>query len=191
MKRLLLLVLLLSSVVCADESVLMRKLRPAVNNGQDRSLKDILAQHGGRLKPGISIITVDGVLDEETPAAVTMAKLKRRATEFKIASDKNLLPSLLSVRTDNYIVGYEVVPLLDYITAIYGQQESPLVAFIADVLREKEEVAALTTESLKLLGDKECRTGASEVMRQVGEYTKVLVIVEKTLARLWREISKR
>lgn len=191
MKKVFLLVvsMLLGGALFASEpSFLHLKLRTPDRNSQERSLKDILDQHGGQIEPGMSIITIDGVLKGDTPVAEAVAKLQRRAAEFKVAKDERLLrllPMLVGSPRDE-----RVNALLSYIQAAYGQQRSPLTEFIADILNEKKEVEALQTEALRLMNARDCRAAVSEVMRSVGECISVLAAVEQALVLLWEKIME-
>lgn len=153
---------------------------------QGRSLKDILAQHGGQLKPGKTILTVDGILEDETPAAGKLAKLQHRAASFKIASDQLL--SEMVVTKAEAVDEVTALALLDYIQLTYGKERSPLFSFVAQVVHEKKEVVEINTEALRLMSEKNCRSGASEVMQQVTHYNNILLVVETALELLWKEI---
>ncbi len=190
MKKILLLIvslLLSNSLLAHENSLLQARLHSVDRSLEGRSLKDILAQYGGQLKPGVSVITIDGVLEGDTPIAEAVVKLQRRVTEFKIVRDDRLL-RLLPVFVSGIQID-SIDALIGYIRVAYEQERSPLVAFIADVIHEKQEAASLTTEALRLLSDCDCRAGVSEVMQRVGEYSQTLLVIEKTLEHLWQEIK--
>lgn len=154
---------------------------------QGRSLKDILAQHGGQLKPGKTILTVDGILEDETPAAAKVAKLQHRVAAFKVANDPRVSEVLVSLA--QAAGELKAVALLDYIEEAYGKERSPLFSFVAQVVHEKNEVLEINTEALRLMSEKNCRAGASEVMQQLSGYNTILIAVESALEALWKEIT--
>lgn len=166
-----------------------RNFFPEDKISQGRSLKDILAQHGGTLKPGKSVLTIDGILEEESSAAEQLAKLQRRLTEFKLATDFRVA-ALLAATSDNTLSSQELsILFVNCINGIYKESRSPLLDFFTDFLRERAAVVSLNTEALRLLSEKNLRAAVSANVNKISELNIVLLRLETFIIPLWQHIE--
>ena len=170
----------------AEESVNhnFRKFEiPANKITTGRSLQEIFAQHGTTSRSGDFIVTADGILENDTPPAKALAALQHRATLLKLAKEANLFKEV-----DNKNKSDNARLLVQYIQHAYGNERSPLFSFVADLVREHNEITLINTEALRLISETPCKKGAQELLQNMCQYKGVLLFFDSLLEKLWEEI---
>lgn len=148
-----------------------------------RSLQEILAQHGDTSRSGNFIVTTDGILENDTPAAKKLAALQHRAANLKLAKDIGVFKEIDSKnKSDSCRL------LVQYIQRTYGHERSPLFAFVADLVREHNEITLINTEALRLISEAACKKGAQELLQSMCQHKGVLLFFDSILEKLWEEI---
>lgn len=151
---------------------------------QGRSLKDILEQHGKPLEGGTFVLTCDGVLTDEAPVSQQLVKLQHRLMKFVISRDKRVVQELLGLlEQKNIKSGYA---LIDYIQSDFGKEREPLFAFLAAMVHEQNEINLIRTQALGLLSDSTCRAAVSDMLRQLEEYQRILLVLQGAFNNFWQ-----
>jgi hypothetical protein len=153
---------------------------------QGRSLDEILKQHGKPLEPGTIIITADGILNDETPNSVVLAKLQHRLAQLALVRDPLITESILPRFKSRGMIS--ALPLVRYIQNVFKQERVPLLAFAAVVVEEQKEVHAIRTESLRLMSDKACRNDCLEIAKKLNGFQVTLLELEQMINALWDEL---
>lgn len=153
---------------------------------RSRPLKDILAQHGGQIPAGKAIITVDGILEEETPIAEKVVRLQKRIAELRLARDAQVF-SLVSKATLED-PAKNIQALTSYMHQAYADKKCPLIALIEDLVFDKNECAAITTEVLRLMSNKTQTATLNTIMRNASEANARLALIEEAITQIYTEI---